>query len=254
VKSPIQQNPNMDVGSQYQNSLRLAINTAQTGRTFQDRSHTFILKPRPADFGDRTLYNLNVRGKRGNIVQTFPAVEYDFVPSHVHITEEDLVHIQWTGSNTHNNGNPAGDGQAGDAGEGTRGTDRHNIVEMKEGNMANSFPTTYEDSALFKNLIDVWPMDEENIDAINENDKNGNRNFHWSMRMATVGFFPEKLYAAEKANQEAPEFNELLDNTRASYNAGVFRFSAGKYHALCSRNNNFSNRDQKLFIEVSVRL
>ena len=25
------------------------------------------------------------------------------------------------GSNTHNNGNPAGDGQAGDAGEGTRG-------------------------------------------------------------------------------------------------------------------------------------
>lgn len=32
-------------------------------------------------------------------------------------------HLCWScpGSNTHNNGNPAGDGQAGDAGEGTGG-------------------------------------------------------------------------------------------------------------------------------------
>lgn len=32
-----------------------------------------------------------------------------------------VVLLYHTGSNTHNNGNPAGDGQAGDAGEGTRG-------------------------------------------------------------------------------------------------------------------------------------
>ena len=40
-----------------------------------------------------------------------------------------MLHIQWTGSNTHNNGDPGGDGQTGDAGQGTEGTDRHNFVQ-----------------------------------------------------------------------------------------------------------------------------
>jgi len=37
------------------------------------------------------------------------------------INDGDLVHFQWTGSNTHNNNNPGGDGQTGDAGEGQGG-------------------------------------------------------------------------------------------------------------------------------------
>ena len=96
TKSPVQQNPYVNIGGK-SSPLRLAINTAQYGRVFQDRSHVFKLRPRPAELRGARIFNLNVRGKRGNIVQVYPAVEYDFAPTRLEIKEGDLVHIQWTG-------------------------------------------------------------------------------------------------------------------------------------------------------------
>ena len=59
----------------------------------------FILKNRGDDVPtNRNIYNVNIRGKRGNIVQVYPAVEYDFVPKRLEITPDDEVHMQWTGN------------------------------------------------------------------------------------------------------------------------------------------------------------
>ena len=42
-RSPVEQNPNVDIGSTTNKPLRLAINTAQFGWTLQDRSE--VLSP-----------------------------------------------------------------------------------------------------------------------------------------------------------------------------------------------------------------
>ena len=47
--------------------------------SFLLRSHVFETRERPTKLENNKIINLNVRGKRGNIVQVYPAVEYDFV-------------------------------------------------------------------------------------------------------------------------------------------------------------------------------
>merc|ERR1719431_2276497 len=97
-----------------------------------------VFSKRPKEANDKRIFNVNVRGKRGNIVQVYPAVEYDFVPMNLEINEKtDLVHFQWTGSNTHNN-----NGQ-GDDGEGTGGTDRNNMVQITNRN--DNYPILLKD-------------------------------------------------------------------------------------------------------------
>merc|ERR1739848_921689 len=124
----IKNNPTIEVAGK---RLSHALNTNQIARTFQDRSHMFEIRKREGGVSlAQRIININVRGKRGNIVQTYPAVEYDFVPNRLTIKKGDAIHIQWAGSNTHKNGNPAGDGQAGVAGEGESGTDRHNFIQL----------------------------------------------------------------------------------------------------------------------------
>ncbi len=266
LNNPIAQNPVEDVGLNNFHDynadgtlnplagLRLAIDTDQFGRTFQDRSHVFYIQRRMADQLNTTagltmesrVHNLNVRGKRGNIVQTYPAVEYDFMPNRLTVKAGEFIHIQWTGSNTHNNGGGGGDGQTGDAGQGTTGTDRHNFVQMLD-------------------LQDNFPM------AVDKNQNNGASLFSHSecfslagvpiapldcnVLLATAGHF--KSTADAIANYDTNAFNPLQNTSPASFVNGVLlRFkptAVGKaYPYMATRNNSFSNRSQKGVIFVTA--
>eukprot|EP00761_Pharyngomonas_kirbyi_P011204 gb/GECH01011229.1/.p1 GENE.gb/GECH01011229.1/~~gb/GECH01011229.1/.p1 ORF type:complete len:580 (+),score=143.45 gb/GECH01011229.1/:1-1740(+) len=136
------QDPNIDIGIGV--PLQININTDQFARTFQDRSHTFEIRSPPDGVDPKKIHNLNVRGKRGNIVQVYPAVEYDFVPNVLVINEGEYVHIQWTGSNTNPNGND---------GEGKAGTDRSNMVQI--GDLAKNYPLPLENVTMFESAEQV---------------------------------------------------------------------------------------------------
>jgi hypothetical protein len=233
------ENPTVDIGANMI-GLKLAINTNQFGRTFQDRSHIFYIVDRPAGIDeDAEVWNLNVRGKRGNIVQTYPSVEYDFQPNRLHIPEGTFIHLQWTGSNTHNNGNPGGDGQTGDAGEGTGGTDRNNFVQLDD--ISQNWPIPldveqYEDN-IFAGAEQCWYLNGAVIGQANPADR---RWIDCATTVATSGLYRDHV------NDQYTNFNPTLDNAYASLIGGVvFQPAAGTYNYMCTRNNNFSNRSQK---------
>ncbi|KAJ7350209.1 hypothetical protein OS493_037729 [Desmophyllum pertusum] len=85
--------------------LQLALNTAQLPRTFQDRSHVIILKPRsslPEKYQHSNIYYIGGMGKRGNIVQAYPAMEYRFTPERISVKTDDVVCFVWSGTDRTN--------------------------------------------------------------------------------------------------------------------------------------------------------
>jgi len=210
--------------------LELAVNTNQYGRTFQDRTHRFSIQSRPAAIpSNMNIYNLNVKGKRGNIVQTYPATEYDFHPVDLVVGQSDLVHVQWTGNdNTNNNGN--------NNGEGTNDEDRHNIVQLDNTGM---------DVPMSSNQADMFDVA-----------------FEWNPEPTTDQFGGprgvtdlKKQFALSKQTGCAASGNvnndqqrnncEKLNSASATVDLGLLRFKPGTYKYMSSRNNNFSNRAQK---------
>jgi len=210
--SPIYDDPIVDFG--VTTAIELNINTNQYGRTFQDRSHMFIiLASAPSSPSCNNIYNMNVRGKRGNIVEVFPAVEYDFVPGSseftLNISTGDCVHIQWTGSNA----NPAGN-----EGQGTASTDRSNLVQMEALDL--NYPMNLTDATMFDGLPSS------------------------SQLTAAIGFATSGILNGAVD----PE----LDTSSPYYNGPLVPFNnKGCYYFMCTRNNAFSNRSQKGTINVN---
>jgi len=227
--SPVTQDPVVLVQG---DELELAIDTSQFGRTFEDRSYVFGLRPRPDGVGaDQRIWNLNVRGKRGNIVETYPATEYDFAPTNLNVRLNDYIHFQWTGCDTNPNGN---------AGEGQDGTDRSNIVQMES--PAKSHPAT-----------DKWL--EENTPLF---DTKALRQRFSYLGQTDCPTYEELLAQNDGNENDADQDVEncfKLNAAPAYFDGGLVQMNhTGQFYYMSTRNNNFSNRDQKGSILVEAVL
>ncbi|EOD16399.1 hypothetical protein EMIHUDRAFT_41308, partial [Emiliania huxleyi CCMP1516] len=204
--------------------LALNTNTAQIGRVFEDRSHTFKIMKRPS--GGRCgwparIFNVGVRGRRGNIVQVYPSVEYDFVPNQLHAYEGDCVHFQWTGSDANS---------AGNAGNGRQMTDRTNLVELTgRGTNVPCVPSRLCDDNIDPNGNNNGQCLNNNPFPTNQNERNNANCLNNCKDLnAATGYFDGGLVPLN------PWLS--LETTTYSY--------------MSTRNNDFSNRSQKGSIVV----
>lgn len=194
--------------------VRLAIDTAQFGRTFEDRSHVFEIRKRPSTLANVKIHNLSVRGKRGNIVQVYPGVEYDFVPEQLRVAQGDFVHIQWTGS-----------APSEDEGQGTKG-DRSNLIMLHQRN--------YKEDGQDENPIVPNGAYGNAYPALINTTDNGNPTF------LGLDFIRLRMLALYGLNSSHFDLGPV-QATRI-----------GEYRYFCTRNNAFSNRSQKGLLIVDA--
>lgn len=286
--SPVVQDPYVALGPNDYEFVSLAVNTNQYGRTFQDRSYNFAIKPRPSTMDDNVnIFNVNVRGKRGNIVQVYPSVEYDFVPSALSLqsgrksgtSSSDFVHFQWTGSdyNPRRGPNDAEGGPPDGSSNQNARADRSNLVELQ--GMSHNFPFGgIEISAPMEPLLFMDKEDAAEYTFFTEDCCRGNdcsssdkcsANLKKIKSMALLDQEKDLATSGDRCLtqedlQEIGNDNEreTHPNNCAKINAKDHPYfdgglqqvtaQAGIFSFFSSRNNNFSNRDQTMGICVDI--
>lgn len=229
--------------------LSLAVNTNQYARTFQDRTYVFDIKRRTSEIKDmckKDIVNVNVRGKRGNIVQTYPSVEYDFVPQDVQVEAQDCLHMQWIGSDYNPNRNP-------NNGEG--GPYNPNNVNEAKADRTNLVQ--------FERLGQNHPLHHEDVPLSLFSNKDGEPDYEFMRRMAFLDQdindcdTLEQLKNRNPNNRQARERDprncaKLNAQETPYFKGGVFKvYAEGTHKFMSTRNNNFSNRSQKLKVVVT---
>lgn len=236
--------------------LQLAINTAQYGRTFQDRTHVTTISKRPDDIpADANIKLITVQGKRGNIVQVFPGTEYFYVPDTLHAkADKDYVHWMWSGSDTNPNNND---------GQGKQGTDRSNAVPLRDRNYVANAAEKTEDGGTFsadgtleygsaKNNYPAFVAKPKGyvLPNIEDISATGCRAADHVVTGNMGGIAQDKLEALATGRQHTESSTdygnmEELDDEGTSVNIMTKVTQTGCWNYMGSRNNNFSNRSQK---------
>jgi len=230
-------------GNNEEIKMQLAVNTAQFGRTFQDRTHYFIVEDRPSDIpADAVIKLQTVRGKRGNIVQTYPATEYFMHPEVQWVRAGDYVHFEWTGSNTNPNNND---------GQGKQGTDRSNFVAQRVDQYDTTDYSNFEwDMTYDEGLRDEGSAGVSYPGYIKTPDGYELPDFLVpELNTASFGGISEEVRVALATSRQILGDHgnmEELDDASTSVNIAPQKMNTvGCTNYLCTRNNNFSNRAQK---------
>jgi hypothetical protein len=222
--------------------LAMAFQTDQVARTFQDRSYVMKFMDGQSIRGSGKIVNLNNRGRRGNIVQCYPAVENDFYPINIAMTTADTLHVQFCGSDFNPNNNP-------NNGEGWQYSTRWNIVKLFNNNKLWNVPSmlkdgnyVFDNKALAYRLAFADQMDPVTL-------SNGTK-------VACVDYQGDNSNTANNKIDNCAKLNAAKAHidfgTMTFPNAQSDKSSYPKtYNYVSTRNNNFSNRSNKGTLVVS---
>jgi len=205
-------------------NLTMAAATPMLGAVFQDRTWEFEIRQRPLTVKNR-IHNLNVIGRRGNVVQTYPCSQYDFRPNELTMVQGEWLHPQWTGSDRNT---------ANQAGQGTDQTDRSNIVQIQDF-MKNS-PVRFIDQTLFSTQYQAMRMAFADIAA------------------SSCKSLTELLTANandEDMDEDVTNCGRLNPKSANYFDGDLQKMNVvGTFYYMSSRNNDFTNRSQKGIITV----
>jgi len=142
----------------------------------------------------------------------------------------DMIHFQWTGCDTNPNY----------AGEGTTGTDRSNVLQIQD-RSHNLFLSIYDQT--------FWPSRAKAFEMAFIN-QYGNTMCTTNTQSGCCKTY-SMLQAENNPDQDPQNCAKLNDPGARYFDAGVTTLqNLGTYAFMSSRNNNFSNRSQKLTITV----
>lgn len=193
---------------------------------------------------DAPIVYVQATGRRGNIVQTYPAIEYKFVHEEMEVPYGACLLWQWGNSWFNENQNP-------NNAEGWRYSDAHNVVEVKD--LAHNFPRghyTTKDGNVEQYVSGFFNEVESKFFALQDQAE-----ILQAGVRATANNAQKKSFTCKKETEVDDDDNHPLLCGKLNLPRGKIQYATvantpGMFKFMSTRNNNFSNRKQTMSISV----